>query len=309
MITRTTPAAANAAPVVALAATVLLLRESSSGALQVLMTKRAAGLSFMGGLWVFPGGRMEPADGAPAAVARTASADVQPTQRRMFDISGAPLARDEAIALHVAACRETFEESGVLLARRGSGDEALDGAQLGRLAAGRATAADADAFVRLLEAENLLLEIDRLVYWSHWITPSVEHRRFDTHFFAMRVPEGQDASVDHSELTQHAWLGEDDVRTQLASGEMKMAPPTTATLEDLWRSHARHGGLDRMLQAEGGRAVPPILPKIVCDGRGRIEVVLPWDGQYSSLPGEGCVVWEQYPPHLAALPARRAFGR
>lgn len=296
--------------VVAPAATVLLLREEErSGALQVLMTKRAAGLSFMGGLWVFPGGRMEPADYAPAATARAVTAEVELALRRMIDPSGNPLSRDEALGLHVAACRETFEESGVLLARRSSCAEPLDVAQLARLAAGRESATDADAFARLLEAEDLLLELDRLVYWSHWITPSIEKRRFDTRFFAVHVPPGQEASVDRSELTHHAWLGEDDVRSHLGSGEMKMAPPTIATLEDLWRSHERHGSVEAMLHTERARAVPPILPKIVRDESGSVLAVLPWDRQYPSLPGEGCVVWEQYPRHLAALPSRRAFLR
>ncbi|HET7203579.1 MAG TPA: hypothetical protein VFI92_09450 [Steroidobacteraceae bacterium] len=304
MIGTTTPANAPVAP----AATVLLLRETESGALQVLMTKRAAGLSFMGGLWVFPGGRMEPADRASRATARVYTADLESARRRMLGTAGGTLSRDEALGLQVAACRETFEESGVLLARRGSDAEPLDAGQVARLAAGRETATDAEAFVRLLEAEDLLLELDRLVYWSHWITPSVEKRRFDTRFFAVHVPPDQEASVDRSELTHHAWLGEDDVRTHLGSGEMKMAPPTIATLEDLWRSHARHGGVEAMLRAERARAVPPILPKIVRDEGGGIDVVLPWDPLYPSLPGESCVVWEEYPHHLAALPSRRTLG-
>jgi 8-oxo-dGTP pyrophosphatase MutT (NUDIX family) len=229
----TVPTSATAAP----AATVLLLRETDAGALQVLMTRRADALSFMGGLWVFPGGRMEPADCAPAATARASDADLEAVRRRMFDTSGGTLSGEEALGLHVAACRETFEESGVLLARRSSGADPLDAAQLARLAARReASDTDPEAFVQLLEAEDLLLEVDRLVYWSHWITPSVEKRRFDTRFFAMRVPPGQDASVDRSELTHHAWLGGEDVCAQLGSGQMKMAPPTVATLEDLWRS-------------------------------------------------------------------------
>ncbi|HEX6571504.1 MAG TPA: hypothetical protein VF055_05740 [Steroidobacteraceae bacterium] len=299
----TPPSAADIAP----AATVLLLRESSAGALEVLMTKRAAGLSFMGGLWVFPGGRMEAADSAPGVSSRAALAAVESARHRMLDTGGAPVSAETALGLHVAACRETFEESGVLLARRRSSPSPFDTVELARIAAFRETGGTADAFVNLLQDEDLLLEVERLVYWSHWITPSVERRRFDTRFFAVRVPEGQEASVDRSESTHHAWLGEHDVRTNLRSGEMKMAPPTIATLEDLWVSHGRHGGLDGMLEAERTRAVPPILPKIV-RGRGDVEVVLPWDPAYPAIPGEACVVWESYPPYLAALPSRRALA-
>jgi 8-oxo-dGTP pyrophosphatase MutT (NUDIX family) len=293
---------------VAAAATVLLLRESDAGRLEVLLTKRAAGLAFMGGLWVFPGGRMEAADQSATAIGRLSSADVESVRQRMLDPQGRPLGAEAVLGLHVAACRETFEESGLVLARPRQGAGAIDPAQYSRLGARREAASSAEGFLELLVAEDLLLEVGRLVYWSHWITPSVEKRRFDTRFFAVRVPPGQEASVDRSELTHHAWLGEDDVRARLREGEMKMAPPTIATLQDLWRSHARHGGLDAMLDAERTRLVPPILPKIVPDGE-RLAVVLPWDPEYGALPGEACAAWPEYPDYLAELPSRRTLSR
>jgi 8-oxo-dGTP pyrophosphatase MutT (NUDIX family) len=301
-----TPAAAVA---VAPAATVLLLREAAIGELEVLMTKRAAGLTFMGGLWVFPGGRMEPADRAPELAASAAGARLEAARRRMLDPGGSPIGSELALGLHVAACRETFEESGLLLARPRSTAASLGEAQLGRLAAHREACDDAAAFANLLVVEDLQLDLDRLVYWSHWITPSFERRRFDTRFFAVRVPPGQEASVDRCESTQHAWLGEQAVRAGIGSGEMKVAPPTLATLEDLWRSHALHGDIDTMLEAELEREVPPILPKMIAQDPAAVEVVLPWDPQYAALPGEACVVWERYPPYLAALPSRRTLKR
>lgn len=302
---------AGSAPApVAPAATVVLLRESDAGRIEVLMTKRAAGLAFMAGLWVFPGGRMESSDQSAEAAARVSTSNLEFVRQRMLDPAGVPVSSGTALGLHVAACRETFEESGLLLARPrdGRGVGAFDPGQLARMAKSREAAKTAEGFVSLLVSEDLLLEVERLVYWSHWITPSVEKRRFDTRFFAVRVPPGQEASVDRSELTHHAWLGEEDVRRHLASGEMKIAPPTIATLEDLWRSHERHGGLDAMLEGERSRLVPPILPKIVPDATG-FTVVLPWDRQYDALPGEACVVWPEYPGYLAALPSRRGLSR
>ena len=289
------------------AATVLLLRESDAG-LQVLMTKRAAGLSFMAGLWVFPGGRMEPSDQSPEVTARVPAAAVAAAHDRMLGIDGRPLEREAALALHVAACRETFEEAGLLLARPSGGNAECDEGQIARLGVRRAEATDAAGFVRLLVEEDLVLDVGRLVYWSHWITPSQEKKRFDTRFFAIQMPPGQEASVDRSELTQHAWLTEADVRTNMNSGEMKMAPPTIATLQDLWSSHARHGGIDAMLEAERRRLVPPILPKLIVD-EGSFQTILPWDAEYARIPGESCAVWESYPEYLLALPSRRAFKR
>ena len=292
------------------AATVLLLRESGDG-LQVLLTKRAAGLSFMGGLWVFPGGRMEASDLAPELAARSDQAAIADTGSRMLGVFAGEDTIDVATArgLLIAACRETFEESGVLLARpRGGGH--WGAARLARVTARRvAASADATEFARMLVAEDLVLDVERLVYWSHWITPAFESRRFDTRFFALTVPPDQEASVDRGELTQHAWLTEAAVCTHLASGEMKMAPPTRATLQDLWSSHARHGGLAAMLAAERTRIVPPILPKRVEVGAAEIEIVLPWDEQYEQTPGEGCRTLERYPDYVTAMPSRMRFPR
>jgi 8-oxo-dGTP pyrophosphatase MutT (NUDIX family) len=292
---------------VAPAATVLLLREAATGEIEVLMTKRAAGLTFMGGLWVFPGGRMETADMAAGPPGSVASRLLEAVRRRMLDRRGEALPLDVALGLHVAACRETFEESGVLLAHARPEGASLEAAQLARLATRRSEGGDATAFRRLLAEENLVLDLDRLVYWAHWITPSLERRRFDTRFFAVRVPPGQEVSVDRSETTRHAWLGERAIRESLASGEMKMAPPTQVTLEDLWRSHGQHGGLDAMLDAEREREVPPILPKMIARSASSGEVVLPWDPQYDTLPGEAGVVRERYPDYLATVPSRVAF--
>jgi len=290
------------------AATVLLLRESVDG-LQVLLTKRAAGLSFMGGLWVFPGGRMEASDLSLELAARSDPASVETTGSQMLDAAAGSIDLDTARGLLVAACRETFEESGVLLARpRDGGDWGPE--RLARVAARRITvSADATEFARLLVDEDLLLDVERLVYWSHWITPSREKRRFDTRFFALTVPPDQDASVDRGELTHHAWVTEATVHMHLASGEMKMAPPTLATLRDLWTSHRRHGGLAAMLDAERTRVVPPILPKMVEIGSADLEIVLPWDEHYEQTPGEACKKLDLYPDYVTAMPSRIRIPR
>ena len=292
------------------AATVLLLRESGDG-LQVLLTRRAAGLSFMGGLWVFPGGRVEASDLAPELAARADQAAIADTGSRMLGIRADQDTIDVATArgLLLAACRETFEESGVLLARpRGGGHWGSE--RHSRVTARRvAASADATEFARMLVDEDLVLDVERLVYWSHWITPSYEKRRFDTRFFALTVPPDQEASVDLGELTHHAWLTEAGVRAHLASGEMKMAPPTRATLEDLWSSNRLHGGLAAMLEAERTRIVPPILPKMVEVGTDELEIVLPWDEHYQQAPGEGCRTLASYPDYLTALPSRMRFPR
>lgn len=296
-------------PAIPHAATVLLLREAPAG-LQVLLTKRAPGLSFMAGLWVFPGGRMEPSDLAPALAERADQAAITDTAARMLAIQGGPIDLVTARGLLVAACRETFEESGVLLALPRDGRREWGADRLARVTSRRAAAsADATEFARLLVDEDLALDIDSLVYWSHWITPAFETRRYDTRFFALQVPHDQEASVDHGELTHHAWLTEADVRTHTSSGEMKLAPPTRVTLQDLWSAHRRHGGLQAMLTAERARIVPPILPKRMAIDEQEVEIVLPWDAQYGQFDAEGCVVLASYPQYVLEIPSRIRFAR
>jgi 8-oxo-dGTP pyrophosphatase MutT (NUDIX family) len=278
------------------AATVLLLRESD-GELEVLMMRRGAGLAFMAGMWVFPGGRVDATDASESVRARVAPDALGAWRGRLHSAQGEPLTDVAALALHVAACRETFEESGVLLARDRSG--APCGADVtARLHDQReAVAGDASAFATLLEREDLYLDLAPLVYWSHWITPSLEPKRFDTRFFAIAVPPGQAASADRSELTEHAWIRPARVQESLERREIRVVPPTLLTLEDLADSHARHGGLAAMLEAERGRATPPVMPRIEVRAD-EFRVVMPWDPSYSAIPGEGCLPAEGFPPHL-----------
>ena len=278
------------------AATVVLLRERA-GTLEALLMRRRSTLGFLGGMWVFPGGRMEATDASPEALER-----VQPTHSRahlgLRDATGAPLAPGLALGHALAACREAFEEAGVLLACDEDGRPC--GADVAaRLAPHREEVTrDARAFVAMLVRERLRLDLGLLCYWSHWITPSAEPKRFDTRFFVAALPEGQSASADLSELTEHAWLSPAAAAAALERGELRMVPPTLYTLEDLAESHARHGSLARLLEAETGRETPAVLPRMGA-APGAINVMMPWDPGYAALPGDGLDVASPWPAHLA----------
>ena len=279
------------------AATVLLLREVE-GALEVLMMRRGSGLSFMAGMWVFPGGRVDAADASAAAVSRLLPPEDRDGRDRLQTLGGEPLPDEQEQALRVAACRETFEEAGVLLARDAQGRSCPAGQVAGLQPLRGPVAGAADAFVAMLEREDLYLDADRLVYWSHWITPSLEPKRFDTRFFAIALPAGQEVSADLSELTHHAWIRPARAPEAIERGEIRVVPPTLLTLEDLAESHAKHGGLEAMLVAERGRAAPPVMPRIDVTA-GSFRVVMPWDAGYGSVPGEGCLPVAGFPAHLA----------
>jgi len=287
------------------AATVLLLRESS-GELEVLMMRRESALSFMAGMWVFPGGRLDPADASPMIHARVRDVP-DPGRDDLRARDGGRLDPVAAVALMVAACRETFEEAGVLLARDATG-RPCDPVRVSALQARRAGVADdASGFASLLESEDLYLDLAPLVYWSHWITPSVEPKRFDTRFFAIAVPAGQGASADLGELTHHEWVQPARLQEAIASARIRVVPPTLLTLEDLAESHARHGSLPAMLAAERGRPAPPVMPRIVAHGE-EIHVLMPWDPGYAEATGECCSPGE-FPPHLLRRRSRVIVSR
>ncbi|MCA9606567.1 MAG: NUDIX hydrolase, partial [Myxococcales bacterium] len=148
------------------AATVLLLREEPEGGFSVFMVKRHQKSGFMAGAYVFPGGTVDDADHGWTRV-----------HGRAPDDAAALLGEDDgslAIALHVAAIRETFEEAGVLIA---------DGADDADLAAARASLHDGADFAALAEEHALTLRLDRIAPWSRWVTPFIESRRYDARFF------------------------------------------------------------------------------------------------------------------------------
>lgn len=289
------------------AATVLLLRESG-GTLEVLMVHRAAAVAFMGGLWVFPGGRLEPGDHSPRALARIPPDAVRSCGERLRSLEGARLPAELALGLHVAACRETFEEAGVLLARDASGrpcDPVLVESLQSRRVAGDA---EPPSFLGMLEEHDLFLDIAPLVYWSHWVTPSLEPKRYDTRFFVVPVPEGQAAQADFSELTEHAWINPATAAEALERGEIAVPPPTLLTLEDLRDSYARHGELHAMLAAESRRETPVVLPRIeVLEDEFR--VLMPWDPRYGQVAGAACPVAQEFPAHLTQRRSRMAVTR
>jgi 8-oxo-dGTP pyrophosphatase MutT (NUDIX family) len=280
------------------AATILVLRQHGAE-IEVLMTRRHANLAFMGGLWVFPGGALAPADHDPAA--RELIRDGRSFELHDFD--GERVSHATSLALALAACRETFEEAGVLLASRPDGSPPHED-QLIRLAAQRAKiAADPTLFVPALQEEGLRLDFERMIYWAHWITPSASARRFDTRFFLARSPATHAFAADTFETTECMWIAPALLLENAARSEMRIALPTRYNLEVLRASIEQHGSLDALLTPDTARAIPPIMPKLVKHNDQSI-VVMPWDKDYEALPGEGLKPRTDYDPSLLRLPSR-----
>jgi 8-oxo-dGTP pyrophosphatase MutT (NUDIX family) len=252
-------------------------------------------------MWVFPGGRHEAADRLPTVLARIRGAgETLPTLR---DMGGEALPREQTLGLYVTACRETFEECGVLLAASATGAPAFETHRRSIDAWREAVAQRADAFAELLETEDLYLDVGRLTYWSHWITPAAEKRRFDTRFFAIAVPSQLEVSRTDRESTEQRWFRPADAAARMWSGDLAGATPTIFTLEQL--AECEHFGDDvvALLAARRGQAVPPIRPVLVRTADG-FEVRLPWDAEFDPGTAEPLARPESYPEHFTRRQSR-----
>jgi 8-oxo-dGTP pyrophosphatase MutT (NUDIX family) len=209
------------------AATVVVLRDSSAGP-EVFMVRRHEGTAFMGGAHVFPGGRVDAAD-------REGNSEwcdgIPHAEAQLSLLPGA-----EAVAYHVAAARELFEEAGVLLARDASGAfVSLAGADdHARFKSARHDVHGGKATLRaVVERERLRLALDTLVLFSHWVTPPIDTRQFDTRFFMTRVPPHQTPAHDETETTHSIWVTPAGAIAHAIAGDIVLPPPTWTTLREL----------------------------------------------------------------------------
>jgi 8-oxo-dGTP pyrophosphatase MutT (NUDIX family) len=287
------------------AATVLLLREGRDS-IEVLLIRRHEKLAFMGGMWVFPGGSVCAADASAAALARIPDAS-QTGCARLDTLHGEPVDAKECLALTVAACRETFEETGVLLASDAAGRHCGNDLAARLQERRRAIASQPELFADLLQAEDLFLRVERLVYWAHWITPSIVPRRFDTRFYLAPVPSDQRAVIDSTETIDHAWMSPAAIVAAAHAGTMPVSHPTLYNLMELDASLQQHRTLQELVVAESQRSVVAILPKMVHEEQ--TAMVLPWDPFYRNFVGESVPEHLEYPARLRALPPRMITTR
>jgi 8-oxo-dGTP pyrophosphatase MutT (NUDIX family) len=286
------------------AASVLLLREQQ-GTIEVLLTRRHENLTFMGGLWVFPGGTLCPADTSTQSLASIPES-ARDGCHRLRDLDNNELPTATCLGLAIAAARETFEETGVLLATTANGHH-CESERLARLHdRQRAIVSQPELFATSLQAEHLQLDVRRLIYWSHWITPSVVPKRFDTRFYLAALPPEQIATVDNIEATELRWMTPAAVIAATHDGTMTLSRPTLYNLMELDASVRQHVSLNAILVAEAQRDVAPVLPKVR-----KVErmIVMPWDSEYHMLSGDGVPQGITYPRHLCSLPSRTVSER
>jgi glyoxylase-like metal-dependent hydrolase (beta-lactamase superfamily II) len=225
------------------AATVVLVRPGVDG-LEVLLTHRPSTMAFAPDMHVFPGGRVDAADADAALAARSAVSPAAAAER-----FGGDLDPVMAVAAHIAAIREAFEEVGVLLA-----DHSPD-ADLG--AARSQLLADPGSFPAIADLLDLRLRTDLLVPLSRWVTPASMPRRFDARFFAAAFPADAAVTLVGDEVSAQAWHRPLDALESMAAGGLGMWLPTSTTLMQL----AYVGSIEEI----GKRLAPGRLGEVVVE--------------------------------------------
>jgi 8-oxo-dGTP pyrophosphatase MutT (NUDIX family) len=218
------------------ATTVLLLRPSKPGdagsPLEVFMVVRHHAIDAFSGALVFPGGKLEEADGDPQLKARCAGADKISAGELKFRIAGV---------------REAFEECGILLARKRGQRNLIAAADLkGIEERWRAKLAkDEASIVDLVEAEDLEIATDLMTPFAHWITPIFAPKRFDTWFYLAEAPEDQLALHDGSESVESVWIDPQAAIDEAAAGKRTLVHATTKNLELLAEGGTVTGALSQ----------------------------------------------------------------
>lgn len=244
------------------AATLVVMRPGPRAhGLEVLLLRRHESAAFVPGVYVFPGGVVDADDSAGRLLARTDGVSFAEAAQRLDLPDGDP----PALAYYLAALRETFEETGILLGRGRHGElapcAAVDPAMERRRSE---LLRSRGSFAGLVEALDCRLACDALAYIAHWVTPAFERRRYDTRFFAAAVPREWDASPHRLELVEAVWYAPSEALERHDSGALPMILPTVHTLERLRPFSAPEEALSRL----SARRVTRMEPEVVRRGEG-----------------------------------------
>jgi 8-oxo-dGTP pyrophosphatase MutT (NUDIX family) len=208
------------------AASVVLVRQAPVGSaepLEVYMIRRNPNMKFLGGYYAFPGGKVDPGDGAPEALARCRGIRTGEAEAILTEREGVP-----ALAFWVTAVRELLEESGILLACD-EGEHGLDPAaprvREGIERCRKALMAGEAPFTELIAREGWYCDVRPLHYLSHFITPTSSPIRFTARFFLSVMPAGQEPRLFTEETSEGFWIFPGEGYRRYLSGEMKMAEP------------------------------------------------------------------------------------
>jgi 8-oxo-dGTP pyrophosphatase MutT (NUDIX family) len=249
------------------ASTILLLRDSAGpdghGEIEVFMMVRHYEIDFNSGALVFPGGSVDAGDHDIA--------------RRAELYAGGEGLDGETLGFRIAAIRETFEESGILLVKRHGSSTLIDAKQAGEIEAlHRAALCEGKTtFLKILTDNAMLLTLDELVPYAHWITPEGMPKRFDTWFFLAAAPPEQAGAHDGKESTDSIWVSPREALAGGESGRFKLPFPTTRNLIKLDKHRTVRAALDDVR----GKPIVTVMPVMTRENGGR-QLRIPADAGY-----------------------------
>ncbi|WP_024519795.1 NUDIX hydrolase [Bradyrhizobium sp. Tv2a-2] len=246
------------------ASTTLLLRDNArTSEVEVFMMVRHHQIEFNSGALVFPGGSVDKGDQEIVA-------------RRELHGGGEGL-DPAALGFRVAAIRETFEESGILLAHQQGSRDLIDVKRAGEIeAAYRAPLCEGKtSFLNVLAENKLWLAFDELIPYAHWITPEGMPKRFDTWFFLAAAPPDQLGAHDGKESTDSIWVSPREALAGGESGRFKLPFPTTRNLIKL----GKQGSVAAALDDARGRPIVTVMPVMTRHNGGR-QLVIPREAGY-----------------------------
>ena len=248
------------------ASTILLLRDGPHSEIEVFMMVRHYEIDFNSGALVFPGGSIETGD-----------------QEIIADpalYSGGEGLEASALSFRIAAIRETFEESGILLARPAGSKSLVDARRAAAIeASSRAALSEGKTtFLKVLSDNGMLLALDELVPYAHWITPEGMPKRFDTWFFLAAAPPEQVGAHDGKESTDSIWLSPREALAGSESGRFKLPFPTTRNLIKLGKQPNVKTALDD-IRGKPIIAVMPVMTRLNGGRQLRIPAEAGYDGE------------------------------
>ena len=223
--------------------TIVIARDKQSGTgIEIFMVVRHHQIDFASGALVFPGGKVS-------------KSDFDPDLRKQVSASSAP---DEAqLPLMVAAIREAFEESGILFARPAEGGSLIDNKIVERLEPYRSQLEKNQcSMAEFTKKEALTLALDELHHFAHWVTPEMMPKRFDTHFYLARGPEGHSGSHDGYESVGSIWITPQQALSDAEEGKLKVIFPTRMNLMRL----TQYSSVDEAISATKQQEVVTVMP-------------------------------------------------
>ncbi len=245
------------------ASTILLLRQGAADAIEVFMMVRHYQIEFASGALVFPGGSVDAGD--------------QDIVARPVLYAGVDGDDQATLQFRIAAIRETFEESRILLARPRGSAELIDAKRAGEIADRHRDALNDGkvTFADIIAETDLELAVDLLVPYAHWITPEGMKKRFDTWFFLAEAPPEQVGMHDGKESTDSIWLSPREALEGGASGRFTLPFPTTRNLIKL----GKHRTVKAALDAASLDKIVTVMPVMTRLNGGR-QLRIPADAGY-----------------------------